>query len=90
MAFRAREVTFPVCDVCSQYVESVFTDPSFGEAYTRFLGITRIEHAHQGGGAFSYSTPADSVPPDFADRQANFGEFCKFLGERIRQRRLQA
>ena len=84
MWFMAEDARFPICTVCSAYMDRVFRDPSFGAAHIQFLGATDIQQMHQRGGAFSCAIPDGSLPADFASRMADFDLYCAFVGQRIR------
>ena len=74
---------FPICRACAPFVELAFSDPSFGAAHTRFVGVAEMQHTHQQGGAFSFAAAQDSVPGDLAARLSDFDLYCQFLGSRI-------
>jgi len=75
---------FPICEACAPYIERVFGDPSFGQAFIQFLGVTDIQRPHQQGGAFSFVSSDGAIPTDFASRMADFDLHCTFVGKRIR------
>jgi hypothetical protein len=82
--FMAERHEYPVCDACAPFVERVNSDQSLGADFIRFLGVSKLEHSHQSGGAFSCVVPRGTAPEDLQARMSDFGVYCEFLGERIR------
>jgi hypothetical protein len=87
MGFVGEDGQFPICEACAPYLQSVFTDPSFGPDFMSFIGVTDIQHPRQSGGAFSFSARDGTLPPDFTERMGDFDLYCEYLGKRIRERR---
>jgi len=84
MTFMAQEREYPICYACAPYVKRVFSDPSFGAAFLRFVGVAKMKQAHQSGGAFSCVAPRGAAPDDLEARMSDFRVYCEFFGERIR------
>ena len=83
----SHELEYPICRTCAPYVERVVADESFAQSYMRFLGVRKVKHPHQSSGAFSCVVPREVAPDDLAERFSDFGTFCQFLGQRIRELR---
>ena len=84
MTFLAERHEYPICDACAPYVERVISDQSFGADLMRFLGVAKMKHSHQSGGAFLCVVPRGAAPDDLEARMSDFGVYCEFFGERIR------
>jgi hypothetical protein len=84
MTFMVERRKYSICDDCAPYVERVSSDQSFIADYMRFLGVTKMEHCHQSGGAFTFAVPRGAAPDDLEAHMNDFGMYREFIGQRIR------
>ena len=80
--FMGEDAQFPICEHCAPYIQKVYSDPSFGPDFVRFIGVTDVQRPRHSGGAFSF-TSSSVVPSDLSDRMLDFDLHCRFVGDRI-------